>query len=330
MNVTSYDTVNDSGTTVIATYSILFCSVIINRSVLIVFFIFGLIGNIFNIFLFTSPVLFRTSSSLYLLAASISNLFVIIFVIPIQLFADGFDLDLASYSLPACKIISYIYYVCLSLPPFFTILACADRWAASCVQVNRRRFASAKIAKRIIVIPIILSCLLYSYVLVVFDKDPNPPPPLCSIGPPYVMFALPFYLIIYSLVPPFFMALFSISIIINVRRKRNRVMPVNQGINTSVSGGGGGVVGGDRRRLSQMQVMLVFQAIIECIFTLPYSTINLVSIAVDNDEYFLSLFSFLRLLIFFNSVSSFYIYTLSSKLYRDELKKLFRQISNRH
>ena len=193
MNVTLYNTINDSGSTVISTYSISLITFIIQRSILSIYFIFGLIGNICNIYLFTRPALLRTSSSLYLLATSISNLFIMIFVIPFRLFADGFNLDPTSYSLLSCRIISYIYYICLALPPFYTVLACVDRWAASCVQVNRRRFANVHIAKRIIPIPIIFSCLLYSYILVTFSVDPTPPPPFCSVDDSYAIFVLSFY-----------------------------------------------------------------------------------------------------------------------------------------
>jgi hypothetical protein len=311
---------------IVSTDSLSLTSQIIIRSVLFIYIILGLIGNILNIFLFTSPALSRTSSSLYLLSTSITDLFVTIFVIPFYLATDGFNQDITYNSLLACKLVSYINYVGLGLPPFFTVLACADRWAASCVQVNRRRFASARTAKRLIPLSIILCCLLYSYILVLYTHDPNPPPPYCSVNSSYAVFALSFNLIIYSLVPPFLMALFSIGIILNVIRKQNRIMPAVQVLNTSINTG---PIQRNRRRLNQMQIMLVCQAIAECILTLPFSVINLISILVDNNEYFLSIYSFIRLFIFINYVSSFYLYILSSKLYRDELKKLVQRIYNR-
>jgi hypothetical protein len=123
------------------------------------------------------------------------------------------------------------------------------------------------------------------------------------------------------------MALFSICIILNVLGKRNRVMPAIHAINTSTNRG---IVRRNRRQLSQMQVMLVVQAIAEFFLTLPFSIINLISIVVNDDEYFLSIYSFCRLFIFLNYVSSFYVYTLSSQLYRDELKHLVERLFNRH
>ncbi len=325
MNRTLHNTNDFTINPAMPTTSLFSISEVIHCSVLIFFIILGLIGNILNVFLFTSTVLFRTSSSLYLLSASIANLFVISFVLPLRLAADGFNHDITSYSSLSCRLVSYISHVLLALPPFFTVLACADRWAASCIQVNRRRFASIHTARRLIPLVIILCCLLYSYVLATFIRDPTPPPPYCSVDEKYAIFGLSFYLITYSLVPPSLMAFFSILIISNVLRKRDRVMPALQVISIATSAG---IIRRRRRRLSQMQVMLVCQAITECLLTLPFSIINLASIVTENDEYFLLIYSFIRLFIFINYVSSFYIYTLSSKLYREELKKLVRRIWN--
>jgi hypothetical protein len=326
MNETLYNAPNDNGSTILLRWSSLPIGVVTSRCLLCIYIIFGLIGNTLNIILFTRPILFRTSSSIYLLSASVANLLITTLVVPFRLFADGFQLDLTDTSILTCRIVSYCYYVCLALPPYFTVLACADRWAASSLQVNRRRFSSVRIAKRLIPVPVIICCLLYSHIFVTFTLNPNPPPPYCSFDDSYVIFGVSFHLIIYSIIPPSLMAFFSIAIIVNVRRKRNHVVPIG---NVPSSSAGGGRVG-RQRRLSPMQVMLVCQAISECVLTLPYSIINLISIVVINDEYFLAIYTILRLLIFFNSVSSFYIYTLSSKLYREELKKLFKQIFNPH
>jgi hypothetical protein len=63
------------------------------------------------------------------------------------------------------------------------------------------------------------------------------------------------------------MALFSICIISNLFGKRDRVMPVIHGIKTSTNGG---IIRRNRRRPSQMQVMLVCQAKTEYLLPLPF------------------------------------------------------------
>ncbi len=103
------------------------------------------------------------------------------------------------------------------------------------------------------------------------------------------------------------MALFSISIISNVLGKRDRVMPVIHAIKTSTNGS---VIRRNRRRFSQMRVMLICQAKTECLLTLPFSIVNLTSIVVVNDKYFLAIYSFCRLFIFLNYVSSFHMFIL--------------------
>lgn len=326
MNTTLYTIVNDTIKPDIVNSLFSHTAQIITCLILFIYIILGLIGNIFNICLFITPALFRTSCSLYLLSTSIGNLIVTIFVLPIRILADGFDQDLTNYSLFACKLVSYIYYICLALPPYFTVLACIDRWAASSIQVNRRGYANIRIVKRCIPACIILPFIFYSFIFFTFSRDPKPPPPYCSIDDSYAVFGLAYYLLIYSIIPPFLMGLFSFGIISNVLRRRAIITPANQLGNMSISGT---INRPHRRRLTQMQIMLVCQAIIECILTLPFSIINLVSIVVVNDEYFLTIYSFIRLFIFFNYISSFYVYTLSSKLYRNELKKLIIRIFNR-
>ena len=302
-------------------------SQIIHAIVLMIYIFFGFIGNGFNLFILTSAALSRTSSSWYLFFASIDNLLITIIFLPIRLAADAFNQDITDDSLVVCRIISYLYYICLALSPLFTLFACIDRWAASCVEVNRRRFASSYVAKRLIPLIIILCCLLYSYIFVTFTTRPVPPPPFCSVDNSYAIFGLTFQLIIYSLIPPILTALFSLGIIYNATIKRNRIVVAVQGMNVSPVDG---TVRRGHRGLNQMQVMLVCQSIAECIFTLPFSIINLISLFVNIDEYFLSIYSYIRLFIYINYIIPFYIYVCSSKLYRDEWKKIIHQIYHRH
>ena len=291
----------------------------INRSVLVVYFVFGFVGNLLNIILFTRPILLRSSTSIYLLSASIGNMFVIVLVLPLRFLADGFHLDPTDFSTVSCRLISYIYHICLALPPLFNVLACADRWAASSLQATRRQFANVQRAKRLVPWTIFFSSLIYSYILFTFIREATPPPPFCSVDKKHALFVLSFYLIIYTILPPASMIFFSISIILNVYRKDNR-----RNTTQRVAFNQNGLIQDRRHRgLSPMQLMLVCQAVIECFFTLPFIVINFVSMMVDNDQEFLNLYAFIRLLIFFNYVSSFYVYTLSSNLYRTQLRQLF-------
>ena len=297
-------------------------SEITNRIVLLQYFLFGLIGNLLNVLLFTRPALKRTSTSIYLLAASIANLVVVLFVLPFRLLADGFQLDPTASSIVACRIISYIYHVFLAIPPFFNIMACADRWAATSLQVNRRRLATFNHAKHWIPIPIVMALVLYVYVLFTFTAEPTPPPPFCSVEDDYAVPVLSFYLIIYSVIPPSLMIFFSVNILYNVYRQRDRIAPTIRAVNTSLRSGSGQQA--RRPRFSQMQLMLICQSTIDCTFTLPFCLINLVSLIMINNEHFLLVYSLLRLLTFFNYISSFYVYTLSSRLYRRELREFFK------
>lgn len=300
----------------------------IHKIVLSFYIIFGLIGNIFNILLFQSAALRQTSTSFYLLSESISNLIVVCLTLPIRLLSDGFGLNVTDYSLLSCQLISYIYFTCLALPPIFTTLACVDRWAASCVEVNRRRFANKSMAKRMIPLAIIFCGLIYAPIFVTFDMSTDPPPPFCSISLKYAFCGLIYYLLTYSIIPPGFMIGFTIGVILHIRRKRTGIVHVAPPVGQSISNDSHSTRG-NRRRLSPMQFMLICQAFSECLLTLPFSLTNILSLFVDYDQHFLMIYSYTRLLLFISYVSSFYIFTLSSKLYREEFKKFIRRLWHR-
>lgn len=287
---------------------------VVHRAVLITYLILGFSGNIFNIFLFTRPKLIRISSSIYLLSASIGNLLVVILVIPIRLSADGFQYDPTDFSTFTCRFLSYIHHVVLALPAWFHVLACADRWAVSSRSAKLRNFANVSLAKRLVVSTIVLCSIVYLYVISTFVREAKPPPPLCSVEKKLAVFILTIYLIIFTILPPAMMILFSLLIIRNVVRKENR----NSSVRRVVPNRDRSFFG-----LSPMQLMLICQALVECICTLPFIIINFVSIIVVNNQHFINVYSLVRLLMFFNYVSSFYVYTLTSKFYRTQLKQLF-------
>lgn len=287
---------------------------VVHRVVLITYLILGFSGNIFNIFLFTRPKLIRISSSIYLLSASIGNLLVVILVIPIRLSADGFQYDPTDFSTFTCRFLSYIHHVVLALPAWFHVLACADRWAVSSRSAKLRNFANVSLAKRLVVSTIVLCSIVYLYVISTFVREAKPPPPLCSVEKKLAVFILTIYLIIFTILPPAMMILFSLLIIRNVVRKENR----NSSVRRVVPNRDRSFFG-----LSPMQLMLICQALVECICTLPFIIINFVSIIVVNNQHFINVYSLVRLLMFFNYVSSFYVYTLTSKFYRTQLKQLF-------
>ena len=45
-----------------------------------------------------------------------------------------------------------------------------------------------------------------------------------------------------------------------------------------------------RRRLSQMQVIPIWEAIMECILIFSFSVINFISVIVKNNEYFMAIY----------------------------------------
>jgi len=115
------------------------------------------------------------------------------------------------------------------------------------------------------------------------------------------------------------MTIFGLLMINNIRQSRNRInsQQSNQRLKSN-----------DR----QMILMLAIQILVTTVFSVPYSVVNLYVVITLNifEHSFSELASVIitftmnlsRILYFSNPIIGFYIYTLTSKKFRFELKRL--------
>jgi len=122
----------------------------ISRYLLLIIFILGNIGSIFNVLVLTQRVYLQNSCSRYILASSVINLFVINIGVLFRMLALGFHIDPTTTSLFFCKFRVYITHLTTLLSRFYIVLACADRWAMTSTSVKRRAFSRIKVAKILI------------------------------------------------------------------------------------------------------------------------------------------------------------------------------------
>ncbi|CAF4304046.1 unnamed protein product, partial [Adineta steineri] len=85
-------------------------------SLSIINFIFGGIGLIFNVLIFTRPSLRGEPCSLYFLFSTYFNLFFIFVIVPVRVVSEGFNLDLANFNLVICKTELFTFYVARTIP----------------------------------------------------------------------------------------------------------------------------------------------------------------------------------------------------------------------
>ena len=288
----------------------------LSKVLLILLIIIGTVGNTLNLFIFTRPFLLKSSCTLYMIAASIDNLLVIYTSLLTRLLSTGFSIDIAAFSNFTCRFRFYVGYVFFALSPYFFILACFDRYCLSSPSASRRSWSSRKITQRCIVGAILLACILYSHMAFFFELHPVRGGFTCySRQGVYDLFYRIFYLLIYCLLPSFAMGVLCTLTLMNIRHQSRRIRSnlVNKGI-------------GLHRRIDRQLIRMLFsQVLIQFLCTLPFAILNLLGLMIDTNGSVFAFFQQIWILpLFVSYTTSFYVFTMSSRLYRQELMKLLK------
>ncbi|CAF1210120.1 unnamed protein product [Didymodactylos carnosus] len=296
-----------------------FLSECIASYILIILFGFGFIGLTLNTLVFTRPTLRQNSCTCYFLASTIANYLVVYFTLPSRILSDGFNVDPGTYSLVYCKFRFYIYFTFKSLSSWFIVLATIDRFMSSSHNFKYRRFSRLSVARSTIVITTIICLLFYSHVLIFYDNTNG----ICdAVKGVYTIFNDVCYLVGYSIVPPILMSLFGFLTIYNVHRLR-RIAPKKTASRIVII----------TNKSQQLAFMLLFQVIFTTLTTVPHATQKLYNTLTCNDvksDLTLAqdnLYSEMaRAISFANHTCSFFILTLTGKIFRKELIKMFQDI----
>lgn len=171
------------------------------------------------------------------------------------------------------------------------VLASIDRFVCSSTSATIRALSNIRIANRIISIAIVLGLIAYVHVAIFFDIGilSTTQKSICyPLAPPgtYRIFLSFFNLFYFGLLPPFCMLLFGVLAIKNIERSRRMLTDTNM----------------NRKTNRQLHRMLFCQVLVYCVTGVAFS-IGMISNFGPN--------------------FSFYIFTLSSELFRKEFKKLF-------
>jgi hypothetical protein len=274
----------------------------------------GIIGNILNCCIFTRRSLRRNSCSSYFLASSIANFFGIFFGCVTRLLSSFSINPPPSQTALYCKSKTFLTYIGLAASTWFIVGACADRYASSSSSARVRSFSQVKIARRIICLISIVIILIYFQMNFCFNGNIQsancyPSSTFCNKFNDFNL------LITYSLFPPILMLILGYMTIRNVSSGQQLRRETN---------------GKDR----QLTMMLIIQVICIALLSMPISiqkiyaemTLNLIKSAERQiiESFFAT---FVVLLALMNTSTSFYLFTLTGKVFRKELKSLF--FSNR-
>jgi hypothetical protein len=289
-------------------------------------FVIGATGLIFNVLVFTRPSLRREPCSLYFLSSTCFDLFVIFVVVPVRIASEGYNIEAGNYYLGLCKTEFFAFYVARTIPCWLIVLACVDRFLHSSIRANIRQISSYKTAKKSIGITSIAIIILYIHMIGFYeisyvpDRFGNITPMCYGRKGIYRTFIAFWAMILYSLCPSFLMLLFGLLTLNNIRQRR-QVIPWIPKTRRRV-----------RRTDIQLLRMLAAQVLVIIISTLPFSIYRLYAsftTSLVKDTLRLALenlvFEIANVLTYFAHSTSFYLYTLTGTVFREELFKIIRR-----
>ncbi|CAF0836764.1 unnamed protein product [Adineta steineri] len=276
--------------------------------------ILGTMGAIFNQILFTSRKSLRTTScSFYFRALSLNDFLVLYIYVLLQWLTDQYGVDPTKEYDWYCKMKTYLQTILYTLSPYFVVLACFDRLCTSSTHVRLRRIATVRIASFLIPAMTIFIFAIFSHMPFFYMLTSYPSGSYCTpVSSEYNRVFAILVVIALGIVPPILMMILCITTLILLRRQRRRIMPINQARL--------------RQRDNQLLKMLLLYVVFHVITTIPFSTTLLIAVyqISSTSPTILLLYRLSVLLFNTNYSTSFYIYTLSTPFYRQELYCLIK------
>lgn len=286
------------------------------RYIMTGFLSFGLLGNLINVFLFKRKDFLSSSCSIYLLAASIVNLLTISWGIGPSLYTLD-NVDPSTYSYLYCKFRLYTIHTLLMIGRSLIVSACFDRYALCSGSLYLRSFSRPKIAVRCIIVTLFIWPILTVHIAILQNFLGN----RCGMTGVYVLIHGIYATFAAGICPPLLMTIFSL---LTVRHRRELQLRLN-------------TTGKEKKRDHAMLVMLMSQVIVYVITTSLYPAVTLYLAITNGDvksvprtqiESFLSFIGG-SFLIYLNPSSPFYVYWITSKNFRKEIKQMLIIFSRR-
>jgi hypothetical protein len=207
----------------------------INRYIPMPLLLFGAIGNILNILVFTRKTFRNNICVAYFLASTIfDSLAIVVGLLPRLL--NGFSADPTQYSSVLCKLRFFITYFAGYTAAWFISLACVERYLSSSITVRRRGLITMKRAYLSMVFVILMGFVVFGeqfYCIDINQQLLGAPQPCyqlqqnihCQIVDSLMQFLFEI------LTPVLMMIVFGLLTLRNVHRKRRRINAVQTATN---------------------------------------------------------------------------------------------------
>ncbi|CAF1227563.1 unnamed protein product [Adineta steineri] len=291
----------------------------------------GITGHALSIYVFTRSKFRSNPCTHYFLASTICGSFVTCVNTPLRLLLTGYNIDVLGYSIVTCKLLTFLLYWSKALTSWFIALASIDRFLCSSRSASLRTWSNIRVASWTISIMTIMIAFTYIYVPILYQLKAGNNKCPGSQGPSTTFNGI-WNLVVFSLGPPCVMFCFGSLTIHNIREVGRRVIPRNNQIN-----------GQTRQPQLQLQNQkktdrqLIQMMIVQCVYlsiTSSLTSINTLymslrppmvsnALQVAKDDLFVQTVGTISLT---GACTSFYLFTLSSQLFRDELMQLFKYL----
>jgi len=143
----------------------------LNRYITLFVFIFGTIGNLLNILIFSQASLRTNPCVVYFLSSSVSSLGILLIGLPSRLIAGWISTDPTNTNSLLCKFRIFLLYGFRTTAVWLFVFATIDRWFLSSETIRRRRLSSLKFAYKSLTIIHCCSFLLWFESLFCYNID---------------------------------------------------------------------------------------------------------------------------------------------------------------
>jgi len=285
----------------------------------IIMYVFGTIGNLLNIYVFTiwcrqnksSNRYCTSNSSLYLLVSSISNLLVILYPLLTRILLDGYKYDITAENVFfVCNLRYYILHTFDLISLSCICLATFDRYLITSREARLRQLNPTK--KRTKLILFFLICLFgFHSIPILKYYDVSERGYCIIISPIYLYYYLyTFQILLHGFIPIIFLSIFGTLTFKQLRIISKRKSPCqNFQSDKQLS-----------RMLLMISLAIILSSIPYCIEQSYYVLFN------ENNRQQTSLFFLYHvtcsILFYTNPVSSFYIYYISTRNFRMQVHQI--------
>ncbi len=298
----------------------------LNIYVGIIFFTLGIIGCLWNIFIFRHHSFRISSCCTYMFVCSIASLIQLFFGILVRILTEGFQIDWTLMNIGWCKIRNYTTQ-CASLIALSCLVWTAmDRFFSTCRQIKWRYLNSVYVATHVCLFTIIF-WMLISIPTIIYTR-PMEANRACTVSSIIWSRILTYFftLLCYGVFPWLFMCLFGLFALKNLRQYHHqRVNPFPMVVRTRMARL-------DRQLTSMLFLQIIFSVLSSIPFCVESIYINLTQTitktpyrqAQENVAH-----QIIRLAFYLNYISLFYVNYISSPIFRRVSKKALKNLFKR-